>query len=390
MKHVTLRNRHQEFEDLIWKRQALLSRFIETDRFNGEEWGRDIISSNPNFIRNKNLLKTLGPRLKDLNLANCNEIDQYLFLKFGFRTPNLERVNLRGLAIQNQFLDHMAESLNSLQAIDIGNCSGITEEGLARFFHTLKRPLKHLGLSGLRTSVTSRSLAALDLSQLVFLDISLCDAICNRFFQRFEASSRFPLKTINLAFVSSTLTCKDLNQFFRNCPSLNSIDLEGILLTSASPPKSIFVPLDCAFNLKSLNFSNIRTEQAFALSCTGVKWLSVQSLFLKNFRPLDHASLEQLVRKCPNLEVLDISHNPQLQTEQLEGLLSNLVNCRKIQMEHTPGISRKDLDNLRKVYPDILFLRQLLHKRKAKDSGLRVPIPTKKADWPNLKKGKKK
>ena len=391
-------NKQKEFRDLIWNRDQILEEKIESAIFDGEQLTENFLQQNSNFIFSKNLINTLsesqvltrGPKLRDLNLSNNPSVKPCYLQRIGFHAPNLERLNLRNLAIDRFVLRHIRRTLVNLKALDISNCLGLNERAISKFFRKGRLRLEHLSLAGLTQAVTSRSLRGLDVLSLVYLDVSLCNRLDPTFFLRFAGADRLPLKYLKLCFLEGAFDSASLAQIFRRAPDLKILDMESAIFAKKAEPESIFQALDCCYSLKKLNFSGVTSPSGSVLLCSDKEWGSVTHLSLKNFRPRDHMSFRLLIGKCTGVKFLDVSNNPQLDADSLKSLLAKLPKCLKVRLELTRQISEKALDHLRTEFAQVTFLRNIFRRTKAKDSGLRVPIPTKQADWPVFGKKKKK
>jgi Leucine-rich repeat (LRR) protein len=238
--------------------------------------------------------------------------------------------------------------------------------------------------------VTSKSLKGLNVLELQNLDISQCNKLDKTFFERFKETDRLPLKYLKLSFIDNIVESSDLVEIFKRSPNLKILDMESIKFPKEKNPQSIFEALDSCFSLTKFNFSGVTSPHSIIFSCTDKEWVSVVDLSIKNFRPRDHIGFQQIISKCSNIKYLDISNNPQITQDMLKMILFKIKKCKKIRMELSHQISEKGLDQIREEYKDIIFLRNIARRVKAKDSGLRVPIPKKKADWPQFGKKKKK
>lgn len=310
--------------------------------------------------------------------------------RIGYHAPNLQRLNLRNLSINYKVLRHIKRSLVGLKALDISNCKGITEEALTRFFENSKLCLNHISLAGLTKAVTSESLKNLDVLSLNYLDLSMCNRLDASFFRRFTETDRLPLKYLKLSFLTSPLLSSDLANILSRAPGLQLLDLESVSFPKESEPKSVLTALDSCFSLKTLNFSGVTTAHPIVFVCSSKEWPWVTDLRIVNFRPRDNAFFLQIILKCVAVEMLDVSNNSQLEADHMKTILVKLKNCRRIRMELTSQISEKLLDKFRGAHPQVVMLRNLVKRVKAKDSGMRVPIPMRKADWPVLGKKKKR
>jgi hypothetical protein len=277
-----------------------------------------------------------------------------------------------------------------LKALDISNCKGLDERALTKFFYKNNLKFNHISLAGLTHAVTSKSLKGLDVLQLQYLDISLCNKLDKKFFERFQEVNRLPLKYLKISFLEEVIESSDLVNIFKRSPNLKILDMESIKFPKEKNPKSIFEALDSCYSLTTFNFSGVTSPHPILFLCSDKEWPSVVDLNIKNFRPRDHISFQQIISKCSCVKFLDISSNPQLNQDMMKMILYKIKQVKKIRMELSHHISEKALNQLRGEYPNTIFLRNIARRVKAKDSGLRVPIPKKKADWPQVGKKKKR
>ena len=92
---------------------------------------------------------------------------------------------------------------------------------------------------------------------------------------------------------------------------------------------------------------------------------------------------------APNIQILDINGLSSLTEAILTIMVKEMQSLQVITMNFTENISDNFLNELRKTYPDINFIRTVIKYSDPSDTGLRMKFPmVRKAK--KVKKSKKK
>jgi len=167
-----------------------------------------------------------SPKLKVLNIALCNRIDNQTCNKICSALPSIRRLDLHGVkSFDDTSLKLLSENSNSLHTLIIGNCSEITDKGamyLSRF------SFRHLDISNC-FKITNQPLLSHNFSQLEIIDTSSL-AVSDAFIKHLSYSAP-RLHTIkvsycchitNDAFVKFVLSAKNLKHVWAyGCKQIN-------------------------------------------------------------------------------------------------------------------------------------------------------------------------
>jgi len=167
-----------------------------------------------------------SPKLKVLNIALCNRIDNQTSNKICSALPNIRCLDLHGIkSFDDTSLKLLSENSKLLHTLIVGNCSEITDKGamfLSRF------SFKHLDISNC-FKITDQSLLSHNFSQLEVIDLSSL-AVSDTFIKHLSYSAP-RLHTIkvsycchitNDAFVKFVSSAKNLKHVWAyGCKQIN-------------------------------------------------------------------------------------------------------------------------------------------------------------------------
>ena len=112
---------------------------------------------------------------------------------------------------------------------------------------------------------------------------------------------------------------------FRQCLSLESLDLSNFDTSNVTKMNSMF--RECS-SLLSLNLSNFVTSNITAMDSMFYGCSSLQSLNLSDFETSNVANMNSMFRGCSNLEYLNL--NSEKLIKELPKLISNLTSSNII------------------------------------------------------------
>lgn len=254
--------------------------------------------------------------------------------------------------------------------------------------------LKHLSCSHL-SAATTQSLEPLRESKVLeSLNLSYCSHVQKEFF-----TSLTPQKLKFSSFVVDGIG--PIQSEFLQCLENSKSTLKHLSLQSTkfdkTDSKDFKAIADCS-NLEYLDFAGVAglgeecigVMSGSKLSCSPLDFSKLKHLNMSNLPNIGEYMFAKFAAKCLDLETFILCNNSSLAEATLQNILRSCKELKVVNMNFCSGLDPKVLAEVQLAFPDVKISRLGRKFADPKDDGLRVWLPLKDAKRPDDKKKKKK
>ena len=346
-----------------------------------------VFSSNNNYFE-ENLIKVCHKNLREISLRNNKSVNLPFLVNLGSFVENLEKIDLCGLEISDEVLLSFSKSLRKLEAIDISECSGFSEQGLFKFLEISGDKIREFSAANCGSTVTCHSLSFLNLQNLKLINLSNCNNLEANFFDRFIGLKNCCLELIDFSRLNGKISSVALRSILMGSSNgLKWLNLERVILSSID--SNVLSPISDAFDLRVLNlnwFSGLNSDVLFHINPS---WKKLEKLNLKGNILNDEFQLGRILKDIKNKMELDLSDNLQITDVFLISLLEKIGNNILVKLNLCSKISESQLNKIESAFPTHIILRSIMKYSNVKDSGLRIPLLPANTHFFNPKTKKK-
>lgn len=331
-----------------------------------------------------NLAALLNSNLKEINFRDFRRLPLELFCRFGFHAKNIEKIDFSNQPITDDVLAHIGDTLKHLNGLRIGNCKGITENGVHTFLSMKGSQLVDFCAPKSPQAITTESLEKLAITNIRTLDLEACSRIDKFFFERFEKAEKLQLEIINISDLGKICEWTSIHKLLQ----LSSSTLRTFIARNTgliSTHFSILAPLGNCKEIKYIDLSGFADLNDDIIFNVNPHWDNIRVFNIKMCKNVSEFNLLRLLRLAPALKHIDLSINDTITDSFLTNLCEANPSPKTIVLNLTPKIPSKSFERIKSTYSQIYFVRSLEVMSNPKDSGLRVPLLPKDTKFGAIK-----
>lgn len=343
----------------------------------------------PENITEEWLKSNLNKNVEMLKLENCYWLSKDLISKVGRMDTLLKELSLRNLDIDNNILTNIVKWAKGIEILDLSYCNALTV-GVCDILKMSLINLKSLKAFSLVRAINDKGLIVLgEIETLEELDIGLCSFITDS-----GLSSFCKLKTQKLQSLNLTGLLKISNRSIKEIVSANNTTMKH-LTVSLLPQKSVTGEICSEINkckgLISLDISgcfNINNDEIENLFSSGLENLEVLNISGLN---INDSVAESAVGSNKYLKILRISNSNNLTNNFLDYLINNDNKLLLLEINKTNDkklTDQKIREALKEKAPNLRIIRATKLIWDMRSIGLKVPLEAKDRVRPTGKGGK--
>ena len=300
---------------------------------------------------------------------------------------------MKNLDIDNQMLENIVKYAKNIEILDLTNCANLNSFIGKIIFENLKK-LKTLILSGVNLVNDETLLELSNLINLKEIDLSLCKLITDEGLKHLANNKPNSICKINLSGLLRITNSGIKMLISKNLLSLNHLNLS--ILPQKFVDGSEFIDLICKCkNLQLLDISGMVNAQSDSMDMlTNSTFENLSHFNVSGINKINDTHIESLIQNYRVIEVIRASSCTLLSNSALDAILlnENEIKLKLFEINRTPLITDQKIEEVVKHFePNFNVMRGTNLSWNLNNIGYRVPLKNihfKKKD-PKAKKGKK-
>ena len=334
----------------------------------------DLYLCNCDQLTDDSLNSNIVCSLQTLDLSGCNQFtDNSLnsILKNSC-SQSLSTFKFIGKNISESVLISLIQTSSSISTLEISQCSNLSDLVVSKLPSYLVN-LKTLSLPYCK-NISDSSICNLPLYNTQYLNLEKCNLLSSKSLF-YIASHYIQLQSINLSQCENIVTEDALVLLGSKCRDLRNINLSGCIKVT---DKAICNLAQNCLYLKELNLSNctkITDKSLYEISlhssnlsdinissCEGITdeglskladgCIQLKTIYLEECKITDE-SIKYLVRKCRNIEVLNLAYCKDITDSAIESLATFCPNIKILDLSYSKFISPVLLNHLIRYWPKL-------------------------------------